>query len=309
MADKRSDKPEYKTIGAKIGGAFGRDADGNSAIGIFGKEAFRRTTFYSDDLGEFALKSVFFCGILGNMAIGLGSLVTTEVTNPGNVKPDPTLSQVYNSGAASYTVAQELDSRVALIRHGDRYEIYRLETRPANYHLARDGENDVVHRWDLVENPALARMYALEIADSYAKAIQMMQDNPDIPVGEYAPVTYSYGAVSSPYLEQNGEVYRDSRRGSPNRVGGEAIAQTLLTQQRLWEGAAAAITPESYTAAQGDIYRINENDMSKHRFLENFKNYWGMAALGWLALSLGGAGLATAREVKGSHRRRSRRYE
>ncbi len=310
MADSPLDKPQYKTVRGRVAGALGRTPEGKSAMGIFAKEAISRTTLGINDLESAFVIGGLLVGVLGNVAVCGVAGITSAVLDPDSVQVDPTLSTNF-SQSAGYIVSQELESRIALIQHNGSYEVYRVQTTPPNYRLDKDGDHDTVHRWDLIENPVLAQIYAAEVADTYAKTLAMMEQHPNIPAAEFAPATFSYGGISMPYLEQDGEIYRDSRRGTINRLTGDAIAPTLAAQQTLWQQAAAAITPENYGAGRGEVYQVVEVDNFGHRMFETYKDIWTYGALGWLGLSLAGAGLATAGQVSGRRPKKSRssRYD
>jgi hypothetical protein len=304
MADKRQDDPKYNNVTGRIGGSLGRDENGRSAYSIFTGRATYNLFLQSDDPFEFALKSMLL-GFVGSAVIGAGSAIFVESTDPTDIPFDTELTEKFNQNYG-YSVSQEMDTRLALVQNGGQYELYRID-RNSGDHRISEPEGEIVDRWDFIENPLKAELYARDIADSYANALQLAERDPNANLHDFAPVSHSYELISQAYLEDNGEAYRDSRGGAENNVNGALSLEWLKAQEALWRGAAEQIAQGAYSQDLGQELRMTEANDWGARFGESFATSWMTVGGGWLALSLFGAGAYTRQRVSEGRRSRNGR--
>lgn len=303
MADRPEDQQRYHSPVGKVGGVLGRDENGRSAFNIFARESAHRLTLGADDVGEAILNTVFVTGLLGNVVTAIVSAGYGAFSDPDSIQGDPSLTQNF-SQSATYMVSQEIESMIAVVRDGERYAVYTVEQSPDDYRLSK-GDGETMHRWDLVEDPRIAQLYAADVADTYARTLALIQQHPDADASQFAPVSYSYEEISHRYIEQDGEIYRDAKQPSINTVTGAMIVPHVETQASLWSDIATGITAENYVSAEGSSdYNIVDTDNFGTRFGTAYKNILTYGGLGFVGLSLLGAGVATGSSVSAGRRKR-----
>lgn len=299
MADREQDKPQNRTVQARLARLSGQGEDGRSGARVL-----------TDKLLDFdSVASMVFVtgGMFGVVLGGLGGADYTESRNVQHYKDAAIIENATHldrdfSDAVAYNlVNSEYDGGLhLLVQENGRYQLYM------------QGEDN---RWEFVDNPRRASLLIENIADTYERILreyeedasgQSMADNTAPLSMDFLPQMYTASRLSDVFSEDGAGAMRVVQGTTQDAMAPTALGAELRAQHEIWGNAFSAVESGAYGLEEGQARSIESDDIHQDSLL--IGGITG-ATLAVALSSLLATGLALPSTISAVNRGRRRRKE
>lgn len=297
MADKEQDRPEHKTLKARLTRLSGQDEYGRSGVRVFKDKLFE-----AEGLPFYLL---FMGGAMGTIFGGLFGAASTDSNNEAQyrevaaVESAAHLDRDFSDDVAYHIINSRYDGgSYLLVQEGDKYQLYK-----------GSGET----RWSFVSDPREASLMMEEIADTYEKMLREYEEDSSgqtqteglTPLQmKFLPDTYSATRLSEAFNEGGEQISRIVRGTSKDTIPPTVLKAELTKQHERWKSAFEAVENGEYGLVEGQVETISEDDIPQGSLLVGAIKGAGLGLGAAFALSGGIAMFPTGAALYRGRRRR-----